>query len=277
MIKRILLALDKSPAGETAQKYAIDLATKSKASITGIGVLDTPWITAAQPEPIGGGAYKLQRDATVIGQSHELLALLISEFMAACAAKGVNHSSLEVEGFPTVEIERLAHEHDLIIIGRTTDFHFDLEENSDVVVKHIARDNPRPLIILPETIHDTDNILVTFDGSMQSSRAMHMFILLGLAQGKKIHVVSIDKNIDIATTYTRFATRMFQAHDLTITPHALVSEGDTAKQLMSIAHDLKASMMVMGGFSHSILRETLFGSCTKTLMAQSDIPIFLHH
>lgn len=219
----------------------------------------------------------MQRDAAVIGQSHELLASLISEFRAACAARGINHSSLEVEGFPAVEIERLAHEHDLIIMGTTTDFHFDLEENSDDVVKHIARDNPRPLIILPETMHNTDNIVVTFDGSMQSSRAMHMFILLGLAKGKNIHVVSIDKNIDIATAYTKFATHIFQAHDCSTTLHALLPDGDTAKQLMSMAHELKASMMVMGGFSHSMIRETLFGSCTKTLMTQSDIPLFLHH
>ena len=77
MIQRILLVLDSSEPGIQAQHYALKLAKSSKAFVTGVGILDTPWITAAQPEPLGGSAFKLQRDDAVIEQSHDHLQSLI--------------------------------------------------------------------------------------------------------------------------------------------------------------------------------------------------------
>lgn len=277
MIRRILLALDNSEPGIKAQDYAIGLAKKYKAAVTGLGILDTPWITAAQPEPLGGGAFKLQRDDVVIEQSHDHVTFIMGEFQAACEKAGIKHQALKAEGFPAVEIEKLAHEHDIIVIGKTTDFHFDLDEDTDLTVKHLARDNARSILIVPSKVSSGDNVLVAFDGSLQASRAMHMFIMLGLAKDKNIHILSIDKSPDIAVVNATRAHNLFSAHGIKSTMHGLEQSGNITQQIMDKAHEVKAAMMVMGGFSHTVLRGTFFGSTTKSIMGACDFPLFLHH
>lgn len=277
MLKKILLVLDGSEAGQAARKTAFSLSQQTQAAMTAIGVLDTPWITAAQPEPIGGASFKLQRDEAMIEHTHAHMKQLLEDFKEDASAQNIESEVVEAEGFPTTEIERLSHEHDLIVIGKTTDFHFDLDEDSDVTVRHIARDNPRPLYIVPENPVDGEKILVALDGSLQSSRALHMFLLLGLSKNRSIEVLSIHEDPERAENVANRGVRMCKSHGVQATAHTVTESGDRAETIIKTARDHKAGLIVMGGFSHSILKEVLFGSCTKTLMENSQIPLFLHH
>ncbi len=277
MIRRILLALDNSAPGVRAQQYALDLAKSSKAAVTGIGILDTPWITAAQPEPLGGSAFKMERDDAVMSQSNDHVNFLLGEFSSACDRESIKHQTMVVEGFPAVEIEKLSHEHDIIVIGKTTDFHFEFDDDSDLTVKHLARDNARPLFIIPETVPDSMAVIVAFDGSLQASRAIHMFILLGLAKDKDIHIVSLNKDLNQAEFNATRAHNLFSAHGFKTSAKWYELKGNLGEQLIGHAHDVNAGMMVMGGFSHTALREAFFGSATKSIMKKCDFPLFLHH
>lgn len=277
-MKRILLALDSSKPGMAAQEYAIDMAKRFNASLTGIAVLDTPWITAAQPEPLGGSAFKMHRDDMVIRQSKEHLDFLLEGFRAACMKAKVNYETRETEGFPALEIEYLSHEHDIIVIGRVTDFHFDLDDDSDITVRHIARDNPRPILLIPESVGKTSNrIMVAFDGSMQASRSLQLFLLLGLAHKAELHVVAGNKYLDKAEILAKRALTFCQAYGVKTVQHPFQMTGSAAESLIKHAQDLDVSQMVIGGFSHTVLHEAFFGSCTKTLMRQSPVPLFMHH
>jgi nucleotide-binding universal stress UspA family protein len=104
-----------------------------------------------------------------------------------------------------------------------------------------------------------------------------MFILLGLAQDKKIHILSIDKDPEIAAVNATRAHNLFSAHGIETETLGLSQKGPIAQQIVEHAHSLGVSMMVMGGFSHTALREALFGSATKTIMKNCDFPLFLHH
>lgn len=277
MIRRILLALDNSEPGIKAQEYAINMAKSYKAAVTGLGILDTPWITASQPEPLGGGAFKIQRDDAVIEQSHNHINFIMGEFKTACQKAGIKHQAYEAQGFPAVEIEKLAHEHDIIVIGKTTDFHFDLDEDTDLTVKHLARDNARSILMVPSVIPEGNKVLVAFDGGLQSSRAMHMFIMLGFAKGKDIHILSVDKDPEVALVNATRAHNLFSAHGIKTKFEGLAQRESAAQHVIDRAHELKISMLVMGGFSHTALRETFFGSATKSIMKACDFPLFLHH
>lgn len=277
-MKKILLVLDNSKPGLRAQQYAIDLAKSLKVSLTGLAILDTPWITAAQPEPLGVADFKLHRDDAVIKKSQEHINFLFTEFQGMCKKAQLDPNSIEAEGFPAVEIEKLAHEHDVIIMGKTTDFHFDLDDDSDLTVKHVARDNPRPLILVPETVPETKTVMVAFDGSLEASRSLHMFLLLGLARGRDIQIVSGHKIRDKAEVQAKRAINMCQAYGLKAHHYVhQISSGSPAEYVLEMTEQLKASMLVMGGFSHNLLHEAVFGSNTKTIMKSARIPVFIHH
>jgi len=278
MLKRILVILDTTGPGIQAQALAMRLAKKYKALVTGLGILDTPWMTAAQSEPLGGSAFKVHRDDMVIQHSQQQLKIICDDFSRRCQQSEIKSDIVMVEGFPAVEIEKLAQEYDLIVMGKTTDLHFDLDEDSDIIVKHVAKDNPRPLILVPEKPDNDDgDVMIAYDGSLQAARALHMFLLLGLGQGKHLHIVSGDKVVDKAAVIAKRAQVMCQSYGCATTVHAMAFEGSQTHQLLDILSSLRPALLVMGGFSHTLVRETLFGSCTKTLMKESPIPIFIHH
>lgn len=279
MIRRALVVVDGSKASLEAQKYAISLSKERQCRLTGMGVLDTPWITAAQPEPLGGAAYKLHRDDEVIRQSHERVNSILQDFKNKCKEAGLEGDTLEVEGFPASEIERLSQEHDLIIIGQKTDFHFDLEDDSDITVRHIARDNPRPILSVPAP-RDGEfprDVAVAYDGTLQSARALHMFLLLGLGEGRTLHILTVDRHQNEADEVAMRAVRMCEVYGVTAKPLGIASTKDAAKVLLKTIETLPVGLVVIGAFSHSTLSEVLFGSCASTFMKKSKFPLFIHH
>ena len=277
MLKSILVVLDGSKTAEAAKKYAISLAKGSKTCLTGVGVIDTPWITAAQPEPLGGAAYKIHRDEVVIQQTHTRIQEMLNAFQSMCKDNKIACNSSELEGFPATEIERLSQEHDLIVIGKTTDFHFDLDTESDITVKHIIRDNPRPMIVVTSPDFNGEQVLIAYDGSLQAARALHMYLLLGLAKDKKVHVISIARQKAEANDMANSARKMCETYGVDVTSEGIVSHKPPEDIIKAKATEIDAHMIVMGAFGHHGLREIFFGSCTEHMMKQSSVPLFVHH
>lgn len=277
MLKRILVVLDGSEIARTTKAYALQLAQTMQAQVTGVGIIDTPWITAAQAEPLGGAAYKIHRDKNVIKKTRERVQGLLQGFVSHCAEAGVPCHVQEMEGFPALEIETLAQEHDLIVIGKTTDFHFDLDDDSDLTVKHITHDNPRPLLIVTEKAAAGDTVLIAYDGSLQAARALHMYLLLGIGQGKKHHILSVNRHQEEAEQIARRAVVICQAHGVETDAEGVGTTRAPEKLILEKSQAYNASLIVMGAFGEQSLKEIFFGSCTEHVMKKSKVPLFIHH
>jgi nucleotide-binding universal stress UspA family protein len=283
MLKRVLLLLDNSSAGANAKAVALNLCADRNAYITGLAVLDTPWITASQPEPLGGSIFKIQRDDELIAESHVAIKEILVNFTKAADTRSIPHKAVEIEGFPSAIIERLAHENDLIVIGQTTDVHFDMDSDTDVVVNRVARDNPRPLLIVPKALssfhNESRNVVVAYDGSKESSRALHMATLLGLLNGKKVDVICAISDVEIAQIYANAAVSFLDSHGITAISHASDDEKHVDEVILRIIHESKPYMLCMGGFSGTGLSDFIFGSVTKKILSNPEfnVPLFIHH
>ncbi len=277
MLKRILVVLDGSETAEATRKLAVQMAKEFNAELTGVGIVDTPWITAAQPEPLGGAAYKIHRDYEVIRQTRERIKQMLAEYRQKCQKDGVVCATSSLEGFPATEIENLSQEHDLIFIGKTTGFHFGMDEDSDLTVKHITRDNPRPIIVVTSAGVKGDTVLIAYDGSLQAARALHMYLLLGLAKDKRVHILSIASKQKEADDLAGRAHRMCESHGVKVTSEGVASTKPPEDIIQQKSDEVNAVMVVMGAFGHHGLRELFFGSCTEQMMKISQAPLFIHH
>lgn len=277
MLKRILVVLDGSETAKAAKKYALELAKKTKAEVTGVGIIDTPWITAAQPEPLGGAAYKIHRDSAVIKKTHQKIKKMLNTFFSQCEENNVKCEVKEMEGFPAMEIETLSQEHDLIIIGKTTDFHFDLDDDTDLTVKHITHDNPRPLLVITNAENKGKTVLIAYDGSLQSARSLHMYLLLGMGKGQKIKILSICRKQDEADRVAQRAKNMCNYHGLKVESEGIGTFRAPEKVIIEKTIEYDASMIVMGAYGEQSLKEIFFGSCTEYVMKKSKVPLFIHH
>ena len=277
MIKRAILVLDDSEVGRAARTYAIDFAKQHRLELMGVAILDTPWLTAAQPEPLGGSAFKIRRDEEILKTTQVHIQSLQTEFKQLCLQENIAFQSTQIEGFPANEIEVVAAQGDLIIVGKTTHFHFDLDEDSDITVKHIAHHNPRPVITVPGAPMASQVVMIAYDGQIRSARALHMYLLLNLGAEKQVHLVHVNKDVDEGHEILSLASKLCACHGIQAQSHVLTNTHSTGDVLLNQARALQAELIVMGGFGHTIIRETLFGSCSKTMLRKSEIPLFIHH
>lgn len=275
MLRKILVILDDSSPGRAALGYAMHLAQKHKAILTGLTVIDTPWITASQPEAIGTTAFKEHRDETVIKLHKKRNRELQKHVQELCRQEHLSYEHLQAEGFPALEISEIALNHDIVIMGNTTDFHFELDDDSDIIVRHIARGNPRPLITVPAFPLREGDILYAHDGGTQATRALHLFCLLGFAQGRNMTILTLHEDPKLALSLPHQVMQLCQAHGATPSPMTEPLTRSPSDAILDIVDRKKYAMLIMGASSKSMLRESLFGSTTQRILQKSPIPVFL--
>ena len=279
MIKSVIVAVDSTDSSKQAQSFALDLAKECGASVTGIAVLDTPWIKRPMAMPIGGGSYRSHRDETLIADQAKELDTKIKEFCAYCDTKGIECRWIEIEGSPAEKLDHEAEQHDLVIIGRETNFHGVRGHDVGDATEQLLEDHPRPMIVVPPGGSKGGNdIVVSFDGSLPSSRAMHMLYLLGLTNGRKVHVVSVDPDHDAAVALTNRGCAFFKDRGIDAIAHPWQESHDIAHAILDLVDSLDTGLLAMGAFGeHGLLHNLLSGSVTKQLLRACPVPLFVHY
>jgi len=286
MIRSALLALDATEASTRAQEKAISfcqyVGSRSGGSgcpihLTGVAVVDRPEIERREAAPIGGGAFKADRDETLLRDAQEKVAQILDDFEARCRKAGVPCSAIRSEGHPYEQIERAACQHDVILIGRDTNFHFETREQSDDTVMRLVRDHPRPIIITPERDLGGSSVVIAYDGSLQASRALHVWILLGLLREEtEVHLISVNREKAEARRLCDEAVALLSHHDITATTHPIASGDKLVSVLNRHIADLAPRMLVMGAFGTGGLRARFFGSTTLAMIKDCPYPLFLY-
>lgn len=279
MIKSLLVILDESEASESAKKLGIQLAKSHKASLSGIGVLDTPWITAPEAIPLGGASFKVELEAKVLGSTKHHIRTLEQNFMDDCKKHKTEASIIDTEGLPAEEIEYFAAAFDLLVIGKDANFHFAPGEEISTPVKQLLKDSPRPFIVTGSRLPAQNNstVLIAYDGTFAASRTLHMAILLGFLEGKTIHIASVNENEESARKWINSAAQLCHYHGLKTHIHPIATAEKPSIALLKLAEDVKPSLIVMGAYGHSTIRAFFMGSCTKELMQGTEIPLFVFH
>jgi nucleotide-binding universal stress UspA family protein len=277
VLRSILVALDATAASAAAQQLALRLAKRFGSQITGMAVLDRGYLTAPTAVGIGGMAYKEHRDQVKLEEAKAFLAHLENTFQKSCEESGVAWQMVEAEGKPYQLIEMESGRHDLLVIGKDTDFHFDFADSASDTVQRLLKENPRPLLVCPERMRETGPIMAAYDGSLHASRALHMLILLGLGDGSKVHVVSVAGEKDRAEQRAAYAADLFVKHGIDAIPHGIGSSATPAHVVAAEAQALGAAMVALGASGHNALQSWLLGSASRELLNACPCTLFVHH
>jgi nucleotide-binding universal stress UspA family protein len=277
VLRSVLVALDATGASAAAQRVALSLAKRFGSQITGMAVLDRGYITAPTAVGIGGMAYKEHRDQVKLEEARAFLVRLESTFQQSCDESGVAWQVIEAEGTPHKVIEMESGRHDLLVIGKDTDFHFDFADTTSDTVQRLLKENPRPLLVCPERMRETGPIVAAYDGSLNASRALHMLILLGLADATKVHVVSVASDEAQAQQHAAHATDLFVKHGIEVISHGIGSSAAPGDILLAEVEALRAAMVAIGASGHNALQGWLLGSASSELLNACPCPLFVHH
>ncbi|MBA3813922.1 MAG: universal stress protein [Alphaproteobacteria bacterium] len=279
MIKSILVILDETESSQSAKKLGVNLAKANKAHISGIGVLDAPWMTAPEAIPLGGVAFKVDLDEKILKTAARRVHEIEQKFTDYCKSQKISSSIIDAAGVPTEEIEYFSSEFDMLIIGKDANFHFSPAHNATGSVKQLLKDSPRPIFVTSPQLpnQESSQVLVAYDGTFASSRALHMAILIGILKEKTIHIASISEDEDEARHWINVAVKLCHNHRLKTHIHPIVSGKKPSVSLLKLTEDLRPSFIVMGAYGHSGIRSFFTGSCATDLLKETDVPLFVFH
>ncbi len=141
----------------------------------------------------------------------------------------------------------------------------------------------RPLVLLPAGWDKGQfgrRIVVAWTPRREAARAVSDAMPL-IAGAESVHVVTVDPDVgetdhgeepgaDLAAVLAR--------HGVAVTVNQMPSAGQNAAECIhEHAVDTGADLIVMGGYGHWRLRETLFGGVTRDMLKAAKIPVLMSH
>lgn len=279
MIKNILVILDETESSESAKILGANMAKLYKATLTGIGIVDAPWIVSPEAIPLGGAAFKVDLDQKFLETAKHRVHALEQRFTDYCKSHKISSSIIDAAGVPTEEIEHFATEFDILVLGKDANFHFSSSTETTISVKQILKHSPRPIIVASPQIpnQNSTDVLIAFDGTFASSKALHMAIQMGILKGKTLHIVSVSEDERQARYQVNIAAKLCHGHELKTHTHPVASAQKPSIVLLDLIKDLKPSLIVMGAYGHSGIRVFFMGSCAKDLLKDTNVPLFIFH
>lgn len=170
---------------------------------------------------------------------------------------------------------RRARHSDLVIIGRK---HADHLPND--LLERLLLESGRPILVSAPDATPTPikTAMVCWKECAQAAHAVTAAMPL-LRCAARVVVVSVAENgDDDAVTAVDGLARQMLWHGIHAHAQCIAPDGrSVANVLMAAATDCKADLVVMGGYSHSRIREIIFGGCTDAFLRTADRAVLLVH
>ena len=143
---------------------------------------------------------------------------------------------------------------------------------------YVMLNSAGPVLMVPTIGAPADagsHVLVAWDDSLQASRAVaNAMPLLRRAANVTLAVFNPEAEgrlagADIALHLAR--------HGVNVVVRREDGAADVGSALLSLAADVGADLLVMGGYGHTRLREVLLGGVTQTVLKSMTIPVLMSH
>ena len=188
----ILLGLDGSPYAQAAIEYACQIALGHNATITGVAIIDQPGIQSSSgPVPIGGAHYDVQLEDKLLEETQAKAKAILDNFARICDDRKINAVLHADTGNPVSEIIEESKFHDFIVIGKRTSFGYDTNETYGTL-ERVLKNGLIPVLAVPDSVSEIKKVLVAYDNSIPASKAVHMFLLLGIWRACDITLLTVN-------------------------------------------------------------------------------------
>lgn len=164
---------------------------------------------------------------------------------------------------------------DLIVFAQTT---LDADAQGYATLETALLSAGRPLLIVPKTLPDGigRHAAVAWNGKIESARAVSAALPF-LRSADHVMVLTAETSVTDAAAGRRIAEYLtWQGINPALT---VLKPGSkpVGEAVVEKAVELKADLLVMGGYGHSRMREMILGGVTRYVLNHAGLPVLMTH
>lgn len=274
MICDLLVHVDGTDAGRERVQFATGLAVRTGARLTGIHVMPPVEMPPLyKPSQIKGVAEDLSR---ALAMDLEIARRTFAESAIAKLSDSTWH---EVSGDVADHIVRHARHSDLVIIGQY-ETQGDAVHHPLPIAHSVLAKCGRPVLVVPAFAKPKpfQRIAIAWDGSTQAVRAVHDALPF-LRFSHSVQILTLNsEGTDGDTNDTDELIVHLTRHGVMIEPGIIRIQADNEQQaLLEQNRKNQNDLLVMGGYSHPMWLEFIFGGLTQSTLLSSGIPVLVSH
>jgi nucleotide-binding universal stress UspA family protein len=277
MYKNLLVNIPTERSPRPAIDGAISLAVPWQAELNAVAV---GYESASMPLVAEGGAavaaiFEAERDKAL-----ERANAALAVFEAEAKLAGLIHSSRAIgalQGEAVAILGATARLYDLTVVAQPE---FERDTFDNTLAQEILFQSGGPVLFMPYTFKGAFHarrIGICWDGSRLAARAVRDAIPL-LEQAEAITIITInaaDVPADAsAAQLVRYLSRLGVPTEI---DSVKTAKANIQSSILSLAADESLNMLVMGGYGHSRLKETVFGGVTRDMLESMTVPTLMSH
>jgi nucleotide-binding universal stress UspA family protein len=142
-------------------------------------------------------------------------------------------------------------------------------------VERMVRASVKPCLVTPEKFHPVKHMLIAHDGSIESGKALHAGIDLAVTIDAEVTIITVCQHEaeETASKVLNDAVQLAQDHKLK--PHAQLIHGNAESEILSHCESAHATLIVMGAYGRTRIRELILGSTTSHVLRKARVPVLL--
>lgn len=158
----------------------------------------------------------------------------------------------------------------LLVLGKHEEH---LNEHIGSQLENIVRTLHRPMLVTTDEFKIPQRIMIAYDGSATTHKAVDMVAGSPLCRGLPCHVVMIGDDNDKNRGQLEWARHTLEAADFEVTTQ--LTQGEIERVLCDYRAQHNIDLLVMGAYGHSVIRRFLVGSTTTSVMRKARVPVLL--
>jgi nucleotide-binding universal stress UspA family protein len=277
MIKSILLPIDGSTYTDAVIKYGRFLSETFGAVLRLLSVVDIrlyDWSVATNADnfvpimPPTGFQAESQK-------MHEEKADHVLEKAGKLfQASGTNFELIKIAGIPVEEICNYAKKSDMVVMGIRGEYERWSGKLLGDTVESVSRQVSKPVMLVEKEFEPFSRIICGYDGSTQANKALQFAAYMSDIMQAPLQVVTVLDNEEERKA-------ILQEAEQYLTPYGITFQlrhefGDPDEILVNVTKNTASpSLMIIGSYGHSRIREAIIGSTTVQVMRNAHKPILL--
>jgi nucleotide-binding universal stress UspA family protein len=274
MYRDLLVHVDGSSAGRRRLQFAVALARRMEARLSGIHVTPPPGI------PLKFKPSRIARVASEIALKHASDARVAATLFTEETRQNLEGASwFEATGNVVEGISKKARYADLVIVGQY-EWQAPLEIHPLPIAHSLSLQCGRPVLVVPAEMQSNavDRVAIAWDGSREAVRSVH----------DALPVLRLSRSVDIVEVVSPSAENYgadvqllaehLANHGVEVVTDVLrgttLGEHEALRKLVELG---RYDLLVMGGYSKPRWLELLFGGASWSILTSSTIPVLVSH